>query len=162
MPIHLHFQTSEQSRRLDQQQLPAFSQNRTKIQQPKGQIGVQDKEYESQNLTNQQSKSINMEQLGTVPHASVSVSPSQSFGGSSHFQPGVPDCKTISEATDLQSSALQSPHKSSALDGYNKASDPVLFDERSLLACFVRVIPVEASARIRISSTVSLIVIASA
>ena len=61
MPIHLHFQTSEQSRRLDQQQLPAFSQNRTKIQQPKGQIGVQDREYESQNLTNQQSKSINME-----------------------------------------------------------------------------------------------------
>lgn len=153
MPIHLHFQPSEQSRRLDQQQLPSFSQHQTMIQQPKGQIGVQDREYESQNLTNQQNKSINTEQVGTVSHTSVSVSPSQSFGGSSHFQPCVPDCKNISETTDLQSPALQLPHKSVALDGYNKASDPALFDERSLLACFVRVIPAEASARIRISST---------
>lgn len=153
MPIHLHFQPSEQSRRLDQQQLPSFSQHQTMIQQPKGQIGVQDREYESQNLTNQQNKSINTEQIGTVSHTSVSVSPSQSFGGSSHFQPCVPDCKNISETTDLQSPALQLPHKSAALDGYNKASDPALFDERSLLACFVRVIPAEASARIRISST---------
>lgn len=153
MPIHLHFQPSEQSRRLDQQQLPSFSQHQTMIQQPKGQIGVQDREYESQNLTNQQNKSINTEQIGKVSHTSVSVSPSQSFGGSSHFQPCVPDCKNISETTDLQSPALQLPHKSAALDGYNKASDPALFDERSLLACFVRVIPAEASARIRISST---------
>lgn len=153
MPIHLHFQPSEQSRRLDQQQLPSFSQHQTMIQQPKGQIGVQDREYESQNLTNQQNKSINTEQIGTVSHTSVSISPSQSFGGSSHFQPCVPDCKNISETTDLQSPALQLPHKSAALDGYNKASDPALFDERSLLACFVRVIPAEASARIRISST---------
>ena len=46
------------------------------------------------------------------------------------------------------------------MDGYNKASDPTLFDERSLLACFVHVIPAKASAHIRISSIVSLIFIA--
>ena len=100
-----------------------------------------------------------MEQLGTISHASVSVSPSKSFGGSIHFHPGVPNCKTIFETTDLQIPALQYPHKLAALDGYNKASELTLFNEISLLACFVCVIPIEASARIGINSTVSLIVI---
>lgn len=36
-----------------------------------------------------------------------------------------------------------------------KDSEPVLLDEKSLLACLIRAVPAEATAKIRISSTVS-------
>lgn len=40
-----------------------------------------------------------------------------------------------------------------ASEGSSKGAEPKLLDEKSLLACLVRVIPVEASARIKISTT---------
>lgn len=109
--------------------------------------------YESQHVTHSQNKSLTAEQLGPISRAPVSVSPSSSFGGSSHLHQSASDCKPHSETGDFQSSPVQSPQRPSVLDGYCKPSDPPLLDERSLLGCFVRAIPAEASARIKISTT---------
>ncbi|XP_057823783.2 uncharacterized protein LOC131036010 isoform X1 [Cryptomeria japonica] len=149
--IHSSFQPLEQSRRLEQQQLPSFLQHQ--IKQSKADLGNQDMEYETQHVTHSHDKSMNAEQLGPISRAPVSASPSSSFGGSSHFHQNASDCKPHSETSDVQSSPVQSPQKSFALDGYGKVSDPALLDETSLLGCFVRAIPAEASARIKISTT---------
>jgi hypothetical protein len=42
-----------------------------------------------------------------------------------------------------------------SLEANGRSSNPILLDERSLLACLVRAIPSEASARIKISTTVT-------
>ncbi|KAL2642350.1 hypothetical protein R1flu_009937 [Riccia fluitans] len=97
-----------------------------------------------QQLQHQQGISSSMEHLGGGTQSS-----SVSGEGPDHE---APTKKSITEKQELQKPAPQNAKPSHA-ESSSKAPEPVLLDERSLLGCLVRAIPVEPSARIRISST---------
>eukprot|EP00252_Welwitschia_mirabilis_P005813 TRINITY_DN1640_c0_g1_i2.p1 TRINITY_DN1640_c0_g1~~TRINITY_DN1640_c0_g1_i2.p1 ORF type:complete len:854 (+),score=213.93 TRINITY_DN1640_c0_g1_i2:292-2853(+) len=152
MPLHVHFKASDESQQFEQHHLPSFSQHQSKIQQSYVDMRAPDSDFESCSLSHAQNKQINMDQIVPVSQASVSALQSDSLVNPVGLTPE-PDCKNILENTEQQISATDPPHKQKAGDGFAKSPDPPLLDERSLLACFVRVIPAEAGARIKISST---------
>lgn len=62
---------------------------------------------------------------------------------------------SIIASQELRNSTLSPVTSQQTSADLIKGSEPVLLNEKSLLACLVRAVPAEATAKIRISSTVS-------
>ncbi|KAL3695744.1 hypothetical protein R1sor_009820 [Riccia sorocarpa] len=143
-------QSHEQRRRLDSrlQQFAAHQQGQH-VQSHNHQLFQQDLMITSQpqQLQHQQGISGSMERLGSGAHSS-----SPSHEGPDHEKYEAPPKKSVNEK-ELQKSAPLNAKQTHSEASSSKAPEPVLLDERSLLACLVRAVPVEPSARIRISST---------
>eukprot|EP01018_Ginkgo_biloba_P007136 Gb_40367 [translate_table: standard] len=144
----LRLESAEKSEGLELPKLQSFTLHQNNIQSSQMQSGDEVVAIKTQQLAHQS----DINRLLPVSRVSVSVSSSQS-GSSRHIKGGVINGKTIPDTHSLQTLSLQSSMPSTTQDGCCKASEPSLLDERSLLACLVRAIPAEASARIRISTT---------
>lgn len=89
-----------------------------------------------------------MDHLGGGTHSS-----SVSQEGTEHGQIEGVAKKSLSEKQEHNNSEHQLVKQQNHVESSVKVVEPALLDERSLLACLVRAVPAEPSARIRISST---------
>lgn len=102
---------------------------------------------EALQLQHQQGISSTMHHLSQPPASVTDESQHQ-------LEPSI--TKSLSDKQEPRNSVATSVTSQVTTPEAIKSAEPVLLDERSLLGCLVRAVPAEASAKIRISSTVCL------
>ncbi|CAM6100456.1 unnamed protein product [Calypogeia fissa] len=148
-------QVHEQRRRLDSR-LQQFTH-----QQPKQVHGATHQhsqhdnnvETQTQQLQHQQGISSSMGHLGGGAVHSSSMSQEDSTGHLPREVAATSVQMSNADKQELQKSVAQISNQQHFAEANTKTPEPVLLDERSLLACLLRAVPPEPNARIRISST---------
>ncbi|BBN01242.1 hypothetical protein MPTK1_2g05870 [Marchantia polymorpha subsp. ruderalis] len=140
-------QNHDQRRRMDTRLQHYTHQQGKHVQSQSHRIFPQENMMTPQ-LQHQQGISSSMDHLGGGTHSS-----SVSQEGTEHGQIEGVAKKSLSEKQEHNNSEHQLVKQQNHVESSVKVVEPALLDERSLLACLVRAVPAEPSARIRISST---------